>query len=450
MNQIISTNVLALLDSFPDSKGTRCYVQMMKSIVNSYLDKQLSPLRRIEEAWFALFSFARYWRQWIVCCKKYSLETNYISLNSYICIELNAHALILLLMLLRDKSKSTGVGYLFCPWLLGSQPCKKGFRVARSMTPTFSTMMNFSILGLLRRIHKLQIQIEIESQSSSTGIIFPNTTAKGNDRENQHSVKTITNANIEEAVRSALQKAKNSIKHLGMKDLLVQSDNWDNVSFRDVGDVEENYGEDLVEENDGKIEVQEIDRQKEMDIPTESQLSVRECKDIMEELEVLYRHERIDQPLKKQINFVCRKKINNADIDGSDESTIPLYKPVEQTTTSNDKPTKMRLDQRFLEVIHNGEPLYIRKSTLVWLLQEGERMSSDHLFRVRAKQPYNTSTKLLLPSTNIDSSIPIVNDDIKSGEFYIFWDKLVNGISIVRVDQFAKYKEKLKRDRQTG
>ena len=90
---------------------------------------------------------------------------------------------------------------------------------------------------------------------------------------------------------------------------------------------------------------------------TEPQLSVRECKDIMEELEVMYRHEIIDQPLKKHINFVCRKKINNADIDGSDESTIPLYKPVEQTTTSNDKPTKMRLDQRFLEVIHNGEPL---------------------------------------------------------------------------------------------
>ena len=279
MNRIISTNLLVLLDSFPDSKGTRCYVQMMKSIVNSYLDKQLGPLRRIEEAWFALF-FARYCRQWIVCCKKYSLETNYTSLNSCICIELNAHALILLLMLLRDQSKSTGVDYHFFPWLLGSQPCKKGFRAARSMTPTFSTMVNFNILGLLRRIHKLQIQIEIEYQSSSTGIIFPNTTAKDNDRENQHSVKTITNANIEEAVRSALQKAKNSIEHLGMKDLLVQSDNWDNVPFLDVGDVEENYGEDLEKENDdnvkddGKIEVQEMDRQKEMDIPTESQLSV--------------------------------------------------------------------------------------------------------------------------------------------------------------------------------
>ena len=73
-------------------------------------------------------------------------------------------------------------------------------------------------------------------------------------------------------------------------------------------------------------------------------------------------------------------------------------------------------------MIHNGEPIYIRKTTLIWLLQEGERMSSDRLFRVRAKQPYNTSTKLLLPSTNVDSSIPTVNDDIKLGDFYVFWD----------------------------
>jgi len=44
-----------------------------------------------------------------------------------------------------------------------------------------------------------------------------------------------------------LQKAKNSIEDL---DLLVQIKNWDKESFGDVGDVEENYGEDLVEEID--------------------------------------------------------------------------------------------------------------------------------------------------------------------------------------------------------
>jgi len=453
VNRIISSNVLGLLDSFPDAKGTKCYLQMVKSIVDSYLDKQLSPLHRVEEAWFAVF-FARYWRQWIVSCKKYKLETNYITLNSYICIELNAHALILLLMLLRDKSKSTEIDYLFCPWLLGSQPCEKVFRAARSMTPTFSTMVNFNILGLLRRLHKLQIQIEIESQSSSTGIIFPNNTNKGGSRENQHSVKAITNEDIEGAVKSALHKAKNSIEDLGMKDLLVQTKNWDKVSFGDVGDVEENNGEDLVEENDqnnnqhiddGKIEV---DKQQVTDIPTESDLSVQECKDVVDELEVMYSHDMIDKPLRKQINVVCRKKMSNA--NGSDESMIPLYEAVGQTTTdmSQDKPTKMNLDKRFLEVMHSGGPIYIRKTTIIWLLQEGERVSSDRLFRVRAKQPYNCSTKLLLPSTHIDSSIPQVNDTIKLGDFCFFRDKLVSGISIVRVDQFSKNKEKLKRDRQ--
>ena len=95
-------------------------------------------------------------------------------------------------------------------------------------------MVNFNVLGLLRKLHKLQIQIEIEYQSSSTGIIYPNITTKGDDRENQHSVRAITNANTEVAVKSALQKAKKSVKDLGMKDLLVQSENWDKVSFGDV------------------------------------------------------------------------------------------------------------------------------------------------------------------------------------------------------------------------
>ena len=44
--------------------------------------------------------------------------------------------------------------------------------------------------------------------------------------------------------------------------------------------------------------------------------------------------------------------------------------------------------------------VYIRKTTVLWLLQEGERVSSDRLFRVRATQPYDTSTSQLQPSTH--------------------------------------------------
>jgi len=105
-------------------------------------------------------------------------------------------------------------------------------------------------------------------------------------------------------------------------------------------------------------------------------------------------------------------------VSTSDKSTIPLYNAVEQSTMNNiDKPTKMKLDKRFLEVLHSGGPIYIRKTTINWLLQEGEHVSSDRLFRVRAEQPYNTSTKVLLPTMNVDNSVPQVNDYIKLGEF---------------------------------
>jgi len=51
-----------------------------------------------------------------------------------------------------------------------------------------------------------------------------------------------------------------------------------------------------------------MDKQPEIDIPTESELSVQECKDVMDELEVMYKHEMINQPLKKQIYVVMSKE----------------------------------------------------------------------------------------------------------------------------------------------
>ena len=53
-------------------------------------------------------------------------------------------------------------------------------------------------------------------------------------------------------------------------------------------------------------------------------------------------------------------------------------------------------DNGFLEVLHNGEVIYTNKSMLQYTcsldLQEGERVSSDRLFRVRIKQPYSSGS----------------------------------------------------------
>jgi len=96
---------------------------------------------------------------------------------------------------------------------LGSQPCEKAFQAARSITPTFSTIVNFSILGLLRCLHKLQIQIELESQSSATGIIHTQQINQRSDVSDGHCVKNITDFEIEQAVKSALEELKNAWKN---------------------------------------------------------------------------------------------------------------------------------------------------------------------------------------------------------------------------------------------
>ena len=70
--------------------------------------------------------------------------SNFITYNAYSCIELNSHSFILLLLIMRDQIPNGNNHFL--PWLLGSQACEQIFRAARSMTLTFSTLINFSTL----------------------------------------------------------------------------------------------------------------------------------------------------------------------------------------------------------------------------------------------------------------------------------------------------------------
>ena len=112
--------------------------------------------------WYAVF-FVRYWRQWICFQPQFTLSDNFITGNAYMCIEINAHSLLAFILMMHDMPNSTH----FCPWRLGSQSCEKTFRSLRSMTGTFSTIINFSMLGFLQRIHKLAIRDELQSNAET-------------------------------------------------------------------------------------------------------------------------------------------------------------------------------------------------------------------------------------------------------------------------------------------
>lgn len=74
-------NSAHLLGTIPEAKGTFVYVEIMASTVDSYLDVSLSPLERVEKAWYANF-FVRYWRQWILLSEKCTLKQNFLTSNA--------------------------------------------------------------------------------------------------------------------------------------------------------------------------------------------------------------------------------------------------------------------------------------------------------------------------------------------------------------------------------
>ena len=101
--------------------------------------------------WKSVF-FLRIWRTWLDE-KGYRECEHFITANAYTCMEINAHMLVTVVK--RVAEGDSPVDSLRV-WKMGSQACEQLFRMTRSMTPTFSTIINFSLNGLLQKTHKLR------------------------------------------------------------------------------------------------------------------------------------------------------------------------------------------------------------------------------------------------------------------------------------------------------
>ena len=138
------------------------------------------------------------------------------------CIELNAHALIVFLITIRDHVNNSKC---FLPWLLGSQSCEAAFRAARSMSSIFSTMINFGMLGLLRRLHRLHIQLALQANSDKE-IIFPRVIKQQRKAQRLSHSLDFTNDEIDKAIGKAKDKAKLMVEKLGMAELFEKHTLW--------------------------------------------------------------------------------------------------------------------------------------------------------------------------------------------------------------------------------
>ena len=102
----------------------------------------------------------------------------------------------------------------------------------------------------------------------------------------------------------------------------------------------------------------------------------------------------------------------------------------------------------FVEVEHNDKKVFIHKTIVVWLMQEGERFSSDRLFRVRTKQPFSIDSKSKA-SASVSVALPIVASTVDIGNVYIFKSNdNSESVKIGKLLQFAYYLGKKKGSKQ--
>ena len=169
-----------------------------------------------------------------------------------------------------------------------------------------STIIKFTTLGLLRRLHKLQIQVYLESKSDATGIIiYPRHQLHkkkiGINDKNPYSVSSVTNDQIEEAIKLSLERAKVMMDDLGMKDLLIQIENWD----KPLGGA-----------SNADIDIKDITKDAEDEVfaiagdhassNVVSELDYEECSAIIENLAHLEEKKIIDETIKEKITYLCR------------------------------------------------------------------------------------------------------------------------------------------------
>ena len=333
--------------------------------------------------------------------------------------------------------------YCFIPWILGSQSCEEAFRLVRSMSGVFSTVINFGILGLLRRLHRLDIQSRLQAEFEKTGITYPDQKyqiSKVTKETRITSYQEFSNAAIYESVKKAEKKTKLSIKALGMKPLLEEKKLWD-ISLKEQNN--------LLEDSDTDYDDDDCPDDSTVAVVTQETI-MESASEIEEDVKNLSKNELISSQAVSNIQQMFKR------MPGF-KSAISIFCAKEKTNRGTEKDIKKGNHSPFVEVkisnINFKDPIYVRKSTAVWLFQEGERVSSDRLLRVRSNQLFSSVTTK--GANHQDKSIvhdglPDVNSKIEVGELCVFRysTSTESQWKIGKIQKFSKFKCKHLKDQE--
>lgn len=104
--RVTSNDVINLLGTHVvNSEATVAFLDILRRVIDSYMVPKLLPLERIEKVWYSV-CVIRMWRQFVTSRKDLKLNENFLTLNSYTCIGINAHSLILIMLCLERHGSS--------------------------------------------------------------------------------------------------------------------------------------------------------------------------------------------------------------------------------------------------------------------------------------------------------------------------------------------------------
>lgn len=102
--KVVADRVIdALRTRITNSDGTVRYLLTFRDIADSFLKHDLTPLQRLFKLYRSLF-FLRIWRAFIKSAIAYNLTENFLTYNTYMCVEINAKNLLVLMRECRDTN----------------------------------------------------------------------------------------------------------------------------------------------------------------------------------------------------------------------------------------------------------------------------------------------------------------------------------------------------------
>ncbi|CAM2723300.1 unnamed protein product [Rotaria socialis] len=358
--KIISDDVINLLLNSEDTNGTVVYLTLLKMIVKAYIDKAASISERIRSACSSKSKVAS------ARARTNNVDKRFISKPAYLSVELNAHNLLYLVLLVKQKKLPKQA--LVNIHLFSSQPCESIFRDARSLSGSFSTMVNFTVNNFIRRAQKLSILNQIKYNQSKNYLSFP---VHHKHKQDDPLIYTdrldeISTLNVEQIILGTYNQAINIVKHSKMLHILNQNNI---VNSKDLSDFvfdclkrsSEMYGYSSQTTIDNNEELESDDDDDDEDEDVESD----EVDELFDEL------------------------LNSDDDDNDEEETL-------NSTRSNFDGIKILdninpiLKHSYFKIKINDKIKYLHKQSACWLLSnKSTRLSSDRLSRVM-QQTTNT------------------------------------------------------------